>query len=296
MNWRKLARGLLWPHPAVAGLTLPLALALMLWGVMRCGPEAPVTIAAYALSFYGLVLICLRIPQIVRWVQRLRRENPYWLRYRNDVQLRVNLSLYAACAFNGAYALLQLGLGLWHRSAWFYAMAGYYLLLAVMRLTLVRHTRRHAGGEDAAAEWRRYRFCGWLLLAMNLTLAVFTLYFFYRIRVFRHHEITTIAMAAYTFTALTVAIVNVVRYRRYGSPVYSAAKAISLASATVSVLTLENALLTAYGQESGEMFRRIMLGGTGAAVILVVQGVALYMIVNASRQLRRAPGANDGSI
>ena len=93
-------------------------------------------------------------------------------------------------------------------------------------------------------------------------------------------------MAAYTFTALTLAIVNAVRYRKYGSPAYSAAKAISLASATVSMLTLENALLTTFGEESGELFRQIMLGTSGTAVILVVQGIALYMIVNASKKLR----------
>ena len=93
-------------------------------------------------------------------------------------------------------------------------------------------------------------------------------------------------MAAYTFTALTVAIVNAVRYRKYGSPAYSAAKAISLASATVSMLTLENALLTTFGEGESELFRQIMLGVSGAAVILVVQGISLYMIVNASKKLR----------
>ena len=97
-------------------------------------------------------------------------------------------------------------------------MAGYYLLLAIMRLTLVRHTRHHAPGEDTALEWRKYRFCGALLMVMNLALAIFTLYFVFRISTFLHHEITTIAMAAYSFTALALAIVNAVRYRKYGSP------------------------------------------------------------------------------
>jgi len=95
-------------------------------------------------------------------------------------------------------------------------------------------------------------------------------------------------MAAYTFTALTVAIINAVRYKRYGSPAYSAAKAISLVSATVSMLTLENAMLTTFGAESSELFRQIILGTSGIAVIFVVQGIALYMILNARRQLRAA--------
>ena len=286
MDWKKFGKVLLLPHPLVAALLFPAALAMMLCCVLLLNPEAPLTIVAYALSFYGLVLVCARVPDVIRRVQRFRRENRYYLLYKNDVQLRINISLYGAFGFNAAYALFQLGLGLWHRSAWFYAMAGYYLLLAVMRLSLVRLTSHHAAGEVTALEWRRYRFCGWLLLVMNLALAIFTLYFVFRIRTFLHHEITTIAMAAYTFSALTLAIVNAVRYRKYGSPAYSAAKAISLVSATVSMLTLENAMLTTFGEESSEMFRQIILGASGIAVILVVQGIALYMIVNACRWLR----------
>lgn len=286
MDWKKLGKALLLPHPLVAALVLPLALCLMLYGLLTHGESAPVTIAAYALSFYGLVLVCLRIPDIIRWVQRFRRENRYYLWYKDDVQLRINLSLYFAVGFNAVYAVFQFCLGVWHQSAWFYAMAGYYLLLALMRLTLVRHTHHHAAGEDSAMEWRKYRFCGWLLLVMNLALAIFTLYFVFRIRVFLHHEITTIAMAVYTFTALTIAIINVIRYQKYGSPAYSAAKDISLVSATVSMLTLENALLTTFGEGESELFRQIMLGASGAAVIFIVQGIALYMIINANRKIK----------
>lgn len=286
MDWKKVGKWLLFPHPLLAGLLLPAALIMMLVCVLRQGSDAPLTIASYALAFYGLVLVCIRIPDIIRWVQRFRRENKYYLLYKNDVQLRINISLYGAFGLNAVYAAFQLCLGLWHHSAWFYAMAGYYLLLAIMRLTLVRHTRHHAAGEDTPLEWRKYRFCGALLLAMNLALAIFTLYFVFRIRTFLHHEITTIAMAAYSFTALTVAIVNAFRYRKYGSPAYSAAKAISLVSAMVSMLTLENAMLTTFGENSSEAFRQIILGASGVAVILVVQGIALYMIINACRKLR----------
>lgn len=287
MDWKRLGKRLLYPHPALVVLLGAAAAVLLAYSFIALEETDPLRIAAYVLAFCALTLACIRIPDIVRWVQRFRQENKYYLLYKNDVQLRINLSLYGAFGFNAVYALFQLGLGLWHHSAWFYAMAGYYLLLAMMRLSLVRHTRHHAPGEDVAQEWRKYRLCGVCLLVMNLALAVFTLYFVFRIRTFLHHEITTIAMAAYTFTALTVAIVNAVRYKKYGSPAYSAAKAISLASATVSMLTLENAMLTTFGQESEGPMRQIGLGVSGAIVICVVQGIALYMILNASRKLKK---------
>ena len=286
MDWKKIGKRLLFPHPAIVVLLCAIAIVLLVYSFAMLDEADPISIAGYVVSFYALTLVCVRVPEIIRWVQRFRQENKYYLLYKNDVQLRINISLYGSFGFNAVYALFQLCLGLWHHSAWFYAMAGYYLLLAVMRLSLVRHTSHHAAGEDNNLEWRKYRFCGWLLLVMNLALAIFTLYFVYRIRTFLHHEITTIAMSAYTFTALTVAIINAIRYRKYGSPAYSAAKAISLVSATVSMLTLENVLLTTFGQDSSEMFRQIILGASGLVVILVVQGIALYMIVNAHRKLR----------
>ncbi len=286
MDFKKIAKWLLFPHPVCLWMFVPLALALLISCPFFYESTDGISILSYVCSFYALVLVCLRIPAIVRFVRRFRRENKYAVRYASDVQLRINLSLYGAFLFNAVYAFFQLALGLKHHSAWFYSMAGYYFLLGLMRLMLVRYTRRHAPGQRLKTEWKKYRLCGAMLLLMTLVLTVFILYFVFRIRQFQHHEITTISMAAYTFSALTVAIVNAFRYKKYGIPAYSAAKAISLVSAVVSVLTLENAMLTAFGQESGEMFHRIMLGATGAAVICVVQGIAIYMIRNAGKNLK----------
>lgn len=283
---RRLVKRLLFPHPLVAGLMLPAGLALMGYCALACENTHPLSIASYVLSFCGLVLAAVRTPEVIAFLRRFRRENRFLARYFSDVRLRMNISLMGAFAFNAVYAAFQLGLGLWHHSVWFYSMASYYLLLAVMRLLLMRHTRSHAPGERQEIEWRKYRRCGVCLMFTTLALAVFICYFVWNIREFRHHEITTIAMAAYTFTALARAIVNAVRYKRYGSPAFSAAKAISLACAVVSVLTLENAMLTAFGQERSEGFRQVMLGATGAAAVLAVQGIAVYMIVNAGRKLR----------
>ena len=44
-------------------------------------------------------------------------------------------------------------------------------------------------------------------------------------------------------------------------------------------------MLTAFGQAESEAFLQIMLGASGAAVMLIVQGIALYMIINAGRKL-----------
>ena len=135
-------------------------------------------------------------------------------------------------------------------------------------------------------ELRKYRACGWILLTMNLALALIVFFMVYWNRTFTHHQITTIAMAAYTFTAFTVAIVNIVKYRKYNSPVYSASKAISLAAACVSMLTLTSTMLTAFGDGSMSLTdRRIMLGAVGGGVCAFIIVMAIGMIVQSARQI-----------
>ena len=158
----------------------------------------------------------------------MKEENQYVNRWSTDPQWRVKLSLYGSVLMNTAYAVFQFGLGLFHRSFWFYSLAGYYLLLVLMRFFLLRDVRGMTVGENMSSELRRYRFCGVLLLLMTQALTGMVFFITYFGRGVTHHPITTIALAAYTFTSLTMAIVNLVRYRRYHSPLLSAAKAINL--------------------------------------------------------------------
>jgi len=123
---------------------------------------------------------------------------------------------------------------------------------------------------------------------MNLALALIIFFMVYWNRTFRHHMITAIAMAAYTFTALTTAIVNVIKYRKYNSPVFSASKAISLAAALVSMLTLESTMLTTFGDGTmAATTQKWMLGATGGAISVLIVATAIYMIVVGTKKLKQ---------
>ncbi len=287
MNWKKVGKALLFPPLAVMLILLPVATVFLVYSMVFLGTQSPISIASYLLAFYTLTVWCLRLPRLMRIFKTFKEENKYARRWLDDDRLRVNVSLYGTLIWNTAYAVFQLGLGFWHRTFWFYSMAGYYIALAVMRFFLVRHTRRHRPGEKMREELMKYRTCGIVFLLMNLTLSVMVFFMVYWNRTFHHHEITTIAMAAYTFTAFTMAIVNICKYRRYNSPVYSASKAISLAAACVSMLTLESTMLTTFGDGNTDaLTRKILLGTTGGAVSLFIIITALYMIVQSSKKLK----------
>lgn len=286
-KFKQILTKLLFPHIAVVIILVPLSVVMLIYAFAVESADRIIVYGSYFLSAYALTILCTRSPAIFRKVKSLKTENRYINRYMTDVHLRMEISLYGTVAMNTLYALMQLASGFHFRSVWFYALAGYYILLAVMRFFLLRDTKRSTPGEDKLAEFHRYRFCGMLLLLMNLTLAVIVFFIVRQNRGFQYHYIHTIAMAAYTFAAMTMAVINVVKYRRYESPVMSAAKAISLASALVSMLSLETAMLTAFGEGDDPVFRQIMTASTGAAVCLFVLGMAIYMIIRSTKEIKQ---------
>lgn len=224
----------------------------------------------------------------MRKLKALLEKNRYIKQYLNDPKLRVRLSLFGSVSINILYAAMQLISGIYFHELWFYALAAYYILLIVMRLFLLRDTAKvEVPGENRLKELRRYRFCGIMMLVMNQALAIIVFYVVRQNRGFEYHYIHTIGMAAYTFTAMVVAMINVVRYRRYESPLMSAAKAISLVSAVVSLFTLETAMISSFGENEGPAFRQIMTASTGGAVCIFVLGVAVYMIFRSNREIKR---------
>lgn len=278
---------ILFPHIGIAVLLVPASAILLIYSFAFDNVDEAVRYLSYFLSAYLLTIVCLRVPAFVRRIKSAKQENRYLRRYFDDAALRVKLSLYSSLALNTIYALMQFGLGLYNRSVWFYALSVYYFLLALMRFFLLKETRKVEENANLIREYRTYRSCGKILFLTNIALSVITFYIVKQNRGFSYHYIMTIAMAAHTFFTFTVAAVNFIRYRKYNSPVISASKAINFAAAFVSMLSLETAMLTAFGEENSPIFRKTMTAGTGAAVCIAILSMSVYMIVHSTKQLHR---------
>ena len=287
MDPKKLGKALLFPHIAIMIILIPIATVLLVGSMVFIGTESLVAIVSYVIAAYTLTIWCFKIPYLIKFFKTFKNENKYARRWQDDTRLRVNVSLYGSLAWNALYGIFQLWLGLYHHTFWFYSFGAYYICLGVMRFFLARHTTRYAPGERMQNELKKYRACGIVFLVMNLALALIIFFMVYWNRTFEHHMITAIAMATYTFTALTTAIINVIKYRKYNSPVYSASKAISLAAALVSILTLESTMLTTFGDGTMTVTaQKWMLGATGGAISVLIVATAIYMIVVGTKKLK----------
>lgn len=284
---KRLIFKILFPHTAVILLLIPVSAVMLLYAFTEKKLVSAVQYAAYGLSAYTMTVLCAKAPVLYKKARAIKQENKYAVLYFSDAALRVKISLYGSFMINVLYAVMQLGLGFINHSVWFYALAGYYLLLAAMRFLLLKNSRNESLGKNLYREYLNYRLCGIILLLMNITLSVIAFYIVSQNKGFTYHYIMTISMAAYTFTVFTTAVVNLIRYRKYNSPVISASKIINLVAAFVSMLSLETAMFTAFGEGNSPNFRKIMTACTGAAVCVIVLAMAIYMIDHSTKQLHQ---------
>ena len=251
--------------------------------------------ASYLASAYALVITLTGLPYLSRRLKKAKsefdesilmrkfRSTAVGEKYLTDIHFRNRISLSTGLMINLAYIVMKLSAGIYYRSAWFIALAFYYILLAVMRLFLIRYMSEN----DRDKAFRRYRLCAIFLLIMNQALAGIVIFIIHQNRGFQYPGILIYAMALYAFYAVITAAVNVVRTRRHNSPVLSAAKAVNLVAALVSILSLTTAMLTQFGGDDDPAFRRTMTGAVGGGVCTIVIGMAVFMIYRANKELKK---------
>ena len=222
---------------------------------------------------------------IITLIKAAARKFPYFGRLVDDIQLRIRLMLFASLFANIVYAVFQLISALLYGSLWYYAMAGYYALLSIMRSYLLRDIRICDSQSKTAAEYKRCRFCGICLLIMNLSLAVIVIFITVYEKEISHHYFVTLITAVYTFCSLLISAYNLIKFRRYNSPILTAVKSIALITTSVSMLTAETSFIISFGTSLCTSARRLFIGLSGTAVCVFVLLVALNMIINSNREL-----------
>ena len=101
-------------------------------------------------------------------------------------------------------------------------------------------------------------------------------------------------MAMHTFYTATHAIIELVKYRRFESPVMATAKVISMAAALVSVLNLETAMFAEFGADMAKEDQGLMIILTGAGISITVIVMAVHMIVRCWGQMKKMRSNENG--
>ena len=290
MEWKKLIKYLYPPLWIIILLVLICTAALVYTFVG--GYEAhPAAYFTYVLSFYTLTAVVMRcikvVPKQYRAAKEIIYDNPIGNRYFTDHKFKTHVTLYRNLAVNILYVGINIVSGFLFNTSWFFVLAFYYTILAVMRFLLIRFVNRVGIGTNRFKELRRSRLCGYILLMINLALSGAVLMILYQNKGYEYHGILIYVMAAYTFYITTAAIVNLVKYRKLGSPVMSMTKIISMAAALVSMLSLETAMFSEFGKDMTTENKQIFIMLTGAGVSIIIVAMSVYSIVKNSKEIKQ---------
>lgn len=151
--------------------------------------------AAYLLSAYAMIITVTGFMGIIKAVKNGIDNHPLvkkilsiplGRRLLKDALFRAEVSLYQGLIISLLYAIVKMVSGIYYHSVWLIALAVYYILLVVMRSSLVHYVRCNRVGQNMKGEFRRYRLCGVILIFMNIALEGIVGFIVYRNQ--RHHQ------------------------------------------------------------------------------------------------------------
>lgn len=253
---------------------------------------------AYPISAYTLIVFIIYLPTLLKkikdklsktWVVQKIYGSPLGQRFFKDMAFRNTASIYQGIAVSVLYALFRGVAAVVYGSVWFGAISVYYIILSVIRFALAGNLCAARKQETAAQrlikEYQGYRFCGYMMFILNVGMTGMVIQM---IRDNRHYEypgFIIYASAAYTFYLAIAATVNVFKLKRLNSPLFSAAKSLTFVGALMSVMALQTAMISRFG-EGEEIFRQVLNTATGTVICALALGIAVYMVVKANKEIK----------
>ncbi len=250
--------------------------------------------AVYGMSAYSLTIWVAALPKCVRQLRAALQKNrivqkwkqsAFGARYLDDFAFRGSVSIYQGMIVDFIYALFRLIVSICYASVWFLSMAIYYLVLGGLRLFLIRSYRYRTVEKEISC----YRRTAWLLFLLNLSMGGMILLMIVTDAGYSYPGYIIYLSALYTFYTMIRAVINLVKFRRLGSPILSASKILNFVAAMMSILGLQTAMLSRFSA-NGEDYRQrmnILTGSFGYGIVILI---AVYML-RRSRKMRKEVNA-----
>ena len=167
-----------------------------------------------------------------------------------------------------AFCVYHIVFGVMSKSWWLFTVGVYHVILSITRFVVLRTKKEKRSTA---------KFVGIMLMVLSLPLTGTVILSFMKDRGTVFHEIVMIAIAVYAFAKITLATVNFIKARKSASSRLITLRNNSLATAFVSIFSLQRSMLVSFG-EMPENTIRIMNLATGSAVCAIVFLLGLNLV------------------
>lgn len=287
---KEIWKNLLFPKTVVVFFLFNIAAVLLVYSLAVPEAYAFIQYGSYVFSTYVLTVVVLHVPQTVKKVKKLLHSNKYVSKFITDKYLRFVVILAYGSGINIIFGIFKIVMGILYESAWLMAVGIYYIVLSMIRATLLLRNYLSRKQETKEQQYRYQlkscRACGMMMLALDVTMTGMIIQMVWKGEGYTYPGLLIYASAAFAFYALTMAIIGLVKNWHIKNPIFSANKRIALATAMMSVLALQTALITQFGGEGSAEFRRLMNALTGTAVCVTILWMAAGLIHKANKELK----------
>jgi len=290
-DWKEVGRKFLFPPIWFIGILIVISAIALVTIFVKGWEMHPLACICYVIAFYTLTVVCMLcckvFPGCYQTVKGKLHGNKYADRYLTDVVYKTEIGLYHSLAINLTFVVVNAIAGIVYKTYWFGIFAVYYGIIAIMWFLMVRYVGKNPIGNDHLGELKRVRLCAGILLTVNLALSGAVLMMVCFDRGFEYQGYLIYVIAMYTFYITVTAVVDMVKYRKYKSPVMSMTKVIKMTSALFSMLFLETAMFAQFGADTSQESKCIMIVATGAGISVAVVSMAFYMIVKTTKEIKQ---------
>ena len=237
---------------------------------------------------YTVYTIVRFAPKMKNSIVNLMRKSKIVSKLLDDWGYRTVIFAVFSLIINIAYSVFNGVIALLIGSIWYGALATYYILLTLLRGSIVAYHKNKGKyrKEDVGVEnVIKYRRCGVLLIILPLSLSFAILQMVRDNNAFIHYGWVVYAVALYAFYKITMAIYNMFKAKKNDDMTVKALRCVSLADALVSILALQTTLLHAFS--NGGTFVAFANALTGACVCAITLILGIYMVVNANKKLKQ---------
>lgn len=246
-------------------------------------------VAALTLTYSVYLLIPIvrnAKTNIVAWMENHKYTN----RYLHDFGFKTIITTVMSFAMSFINGCINGYLGIVNKSIWYGALAMFYIALAFVRGgVLFYHSRRlikkDKNQNDDFAKAKVYLGSGIATLILNLALSSAIAQMIFSNAHFEYVGWTIFYSAAYAFYKITMSIISFIKAHKQTDLTVRAVRNINLVDALVSILALQTALLTVFSDPSVNISLYNTL--TGTAVSLSAIAIGIYMIVSASKTIKK---------
>lgn len=297
MNKKKVVQFLLKPPGIFLVLIYLATLGLIAATIVLLTQHKENTALAYIVFPMTAILFFYSIFTLVRRGYNIKKQatiflKRFWFTKKLITDYGFRTLVLGTCTFaiNVGYAIFEGVMGVLTQSTWFGALAFYYLILSVMRCSvLLSGKKMRIIPEIGIASYeiqknKVYRRCGIFIVLLALAFSGPIIQMIIAHKYNEYAGIMIYVVASYTFYKVVLSIVNIVKADRHKDPIIQALRNINLTDAMVSLLALQTALITAFSTGDDLQSLNVTTGSTVSAITL---GLGIFMIIRSNQRIKK---------